>query len=131
MTTDNSENFRQIAIIDSIFDSDILHSIHGFVYFIRKNSFYNQPSKGFSTTKKYFLATSMNMKYNKIVLEQIFFNEVDFMERYYQEEIERAPLEKIREIQNEKLVKQVKHVWDNVEYYRKKMQEKNLTPDDI
>ncbi|MBR6012300.1 MAG: phenylacetate--CoA ligase [Selenomonadaceae bacterium] len=53
------------------------------------------------------------------------------MERYYQEEIERAPLEKIREIQNEKLVKQVKHVWDNVEYYRKKMQEKNLTPDDI
>ena len=53
------------------------------------------------------------------------------MERYYQEEIERAPLEKIRAIQNEKLVKQVQHVWDNVEYYRKKMQEKNLTPDDI
>ena len=53
------------------------------------------------------------------------------MERYFQEEIERAPLEKIREIQNEKLLKQVRHVWDNVEYYRKKMQEKNLTPDDI
>lgn len=53
------------------------------------------------------------------------------MERYYQEEIECAPLEKIREIQNEKLIKQVRHVWDNVEYYRKKMQEKNLTPDDI
>ena len=53
------------------------------------------------------------------------------MERYFQEEIERAPLEKIREIQNEKLVSQVRHVWDNVEYYRKKMQEKNLTPDDI
>ena len=53
------------------------------------------------------------------------------MERYFQEEIERAPLEKIREIQNEKLVRQVRHVWDNVEYYRKKMQEKNLTPDDI
>ena len=53
------------------------------------------------------------------------------MERYFQEEIERAPLEKIREIQNQKLVRQVKHVWDNVEYYRKKMQEKNLTPDDI
>lgn len=53
------------------------------------------------------------------------------MERYFQEEIECAPREKILEIQNEKLVAQVKHVWDNVEYYRKKMQEKNLTPDDI
>ena len=53
------------------------------------------------------------------------------MERYYQEEIECAPYEKIREIQNEKLVKQVKHVWDNVPYYRKKMEEKGLTPEDI
>ena len=53
------------------------------------------------------------------------------MERYFQEDIECAPREKILAIQNEKLVKQVKHVWDNVEYYRKKMQEKNLTPDDI
>ena len=53
------------------------------------------------------------------------------MERYFQEEIERAPLEKLREIQNEKLPKQVRHVWENVPYYRKKMEEKNLTPDDI
>ena len=53
------------------------------------------------------------------------------MGRYFQEEIECAPIEKIREIQNEKLIKQVRHVWDNVEYYRNKMQEKNLTPDDI
>ena len=53
------------------------------------------------------------------------------MERYFQEEIECAPIEKIRAIQNEKLVKQVRHVWDNVPYYRQKMQEKNLTPDDI
>ena len=53
------------------------------------------------------------------------------MERYYQEEIECAPYEKIREIQSEKLVKQVKHVWDNVPYYRKKMEEKGVTPDDI
>ena len=36
------------------------------------------------------------------------------MERYFQPEIECAPYEKIREIQSEKLVKQVKHVWDNV-----------------
>ena len=53
------------------------------------------------------------------------------MERYFQEEIECAPREKILAIQNEKLVAQVKNVWDNVEYYRKKMQEKNLTPDEI
>ncbi len=53
------------------------------------------------------------------------------MDRYFQAEIECAPREKILEIQNSKLVAQVKNVWDNVEYYRKKMQEKNLTPDDI
>jgi phenylacetate-CoA ligase len=53
------------------------------------------------------------------------------LDRYFQAEIECAPREKILEIQNSKLVAQVKNVWDNVEYYRKKMQEKNLTPDDI
>ena len=53
------------------------------------------------------------------------------MERYYQKDIECAPYEEIRKIQSEKLVKQVKHVWDNVPYYRKKMEEKGVTPDDI
>ena len=53
------------------------------------------------------------------------------MGNYFQEEIERAPLEKIREIQNEKIVAQVKHVWDNVPYYRKKMQDKGVEPGDI
>ena len=53
------------------------------------------------------------------------------MERYYQQDIECAPYEEIRKIQSEKLVKQVKHVWDNVPYYRKKMEEKGVTPDDI
>ena len=53
------------------------------------------------------------------------------MEKYFQPEIECAPLEKIREIQSEKLVKQVKHVWDNVPHYRKKMEEKGVTPEDI
>ena len=33
------------------------------------------------------------------------------MERYFQEEIECASLEKIHAIQNEKLTKQVKNVW--------------------
>ena len=53
------------------------------------------------------------------------------MEKYYQKEIECASPEKIRELQDERLVKQVKHVWDNVPYYRKKMEEKAVTPDDI
>ncbi len=53
------------------------------------------------------------------------------MERYYQPEIETASLEQIKAWQNERLLKQVKHVWDNVPYYRKKMEEKGLTPDDI
>jgi len=35
------------------------------------------------------------------------------------------------ELQNERLIKQVKHVWDNVPYYKNKMEEKGVTPDDI
>ena len=50
---------------------------------------------------------------------------------YYQPEIECMPHEKIEELQNEKLLKQVRHAWEDVPYYRAKMQEKNLTPDDI
>ena len=53
------------------------------------------------------------------------------MEKYYQQEVECATPETMRGIQNEKLLKQVKHVWDNVPYYRKKMEEKGVTPDDI
>ena len=50
---------------------------------------------------------------------------------YYQPEIETMPVEEIKALQSERLVKQVKHVWDNVPYYRKKMEEKGVTPDDI
>ena len=53
------------------------------------------------------------------------------MEHYYQPEIECASREQIKAWQDERLVKQVKHVWDNVPYYRKKMEAKGLTPDDI
>ena len=53
------------------------------------------------------------------------------MENYYQPEIECASREQILEWQNERLVKQVKHVYDNVPYYRKKMEEKGITPEDI
>ena len=53
------------------------------------------------------------------------------MEHYYQPEIECAPVEKLREIQNKLLPAQVQHVWDNVPYYRKKMQDKGVEPGDI
>ena len=53
------------------------------------------------------------------------------MERYYQKEIECASREQIRSWQDERLVKQVRNVWDNVPYYRRKMEEKGLTPEDI
>ena len=53
------------------------------------------------------------------------------MANYYQQEIETAPYEEIRALQNERLLKQVRHVWDNVPYYRKKMEEKGVTPEDI
>ena len=53
------------------------------------------------------------------------------MANYYQPEIETASREQILAWQNERLVEQVQHVWNNVPYYRKKMEEKGLTPDDI
>lgn len=51
--------------------------------------------------------------------------------RYFQPEIETMPVEQIKAEQSKKLVAQVKNVWDNVPYYRKKMEEKGVTPDDI
>lgn len=53
------------------------------------------------------------------------------MEHYYQPEIECAPRDQIRAWQSERLAKTVKHVYENVEYYRKKMDEKGVKPEDI
>ncbi|MDO5123228.1 MAG: phenylacetate--CoA ligase [Eubacteriales bacterium] len=52
-------------------------------------------------------------------------------ERYWQEEIECASREQITQWQNERLVKTVKHVYDNVELYRKRMDEAGVKPEDI
>ena len=51
--------------------------------------------------------------------------------RYYQKEIETMPVEEIKKLQSEKLVKQVKHVYENVPYYKKLMDEKGVKPEDI
>ncbi len=53
------------------------------------------------------------------------------MSKYYQPEIETASVEEIKALQSEKLVKQVKRVYENVEYYRNLMDEKGVKPDDI
>lgn len=53
------------------------------------------------------------------------------MERYFQPEVELMPYEEIRKMQNEKIVKQVRHVYDHVPYYRAKMDEKGVKPEDI
>ena len=52
-------------------------------------------------------------------------------ERYYQKEIETMPVEQLKKLQSEKLVKQVKHVYENVPYYRDLMDQKGVTPADI
>ena len=41
------------------------------------------------------------------------------------------PREEMKKLQSEKLVKQVKHVYENVAYYRNLMDEKGVKPEDI
>ena len=53
------------------------------------------------------------------------------MEHYYQPEIECASQEQIRAWQGERLAKTVKRVYENVEFYRKKMDEVGVKPEDI
>ena len=53
------------------------------------------------------------------------------MQNYYQREIETMPYDQLRQLQNERLRKQVQHVWENVPYYREKMEKKGVTPADI
>jgi phenylacetate-CoA ligase len=50
---------------------------------------------------------------------------------YYQPEIECASREQIRAWQDERLVETVEHAYKNVEFYRRKMDEKGIKPSDI
>ena len=52
-------------------------------------------------------------------------------QNYYQKEIETMPVEEMKKLQSEKLVKQVKHVYENVAYYRDLMDKKGVKPEDI
>ena len=51
--------------------------------------------------------------------------------KYYQQDFECMDREKIRAIQDEKIVKQVKHAYDNIPYYRSLMEQKGVKPEDI
>ncbi len=53
------------------------------------------------------------------------------MENYYQPDIETASRDQMTALQNKRLVDTVKRVYENVEYYRKKMQETGVEPGDI
>ena len=48
------------------------------------------------------------------------------MAKYYQPEIETMPVEEIKKLQSEKLVKQVQHVYAHVPYYRDLMDKKGV-----
>ena len=50
---------------------------------------------------------------------------------YYQEKEERISAEELRTLQNERLVKQVAHVYNNVAPYKEKMKAKGVEPGDI
>ena len=53
------------------------------------------------------------------------------MEKYYNEAVERMDREQLQELQLKRLCETVKKVYDNVPYYREKMQAKGMTPEDI
>lgn len=53
------------------------------------------------------------------------------MEKYWNQEIECMSREDMKKLQSERLAAQVKHVYDNVKYYRDLMDEKGVKPEDI
>ena len=51
--------------------------------------------------------------------------------KFWEEKYECASRDEMRALQSQRLVAQVKHVYENVDYYKKLMDEKGVTPDDI
>ena len=51
--------------------------------------------------------------------------------KYFTEETETLPVSQLKAMQSEKLVKQVRHVYDHVPVYRAMMEKKGLKPEDI
>lgn len=53
------------------------------------------------------------------------------IKKYWNEDVECMSQEDMKKLQDERLVVQVKHVYENVPYYKNLMDEKGVTPDDI
>jgi len=53
------------------------------------------------------------------------------MAQYYQPEIETMPRSEMRALQSERLVKTVRRVWENVPFYRARMEQAKVSPEDI
>lgn len=53
------------------------------------------------------------------------------MKNYYQPEIETMPLEQLQALQSERLVEQVKFVYENVKFYHDLMDQAGVKPEDI
>ena len=53
------------------------------------------------------------------------------MANFFNPEIETMPVEEIKKLQGERLAQQIKHVYENVEFYRNKMDAAGIKPEDI
>ena len=53
------------------------------------------------------------------------------MKNYYQPEIETMPVEEIQALQSERLAEQVKYVYEHVAFYRDRMDEAGVKPEDV
>ena len=53
------------------------------------------------------------------------------MRKYFKEEIDTMPVEKIQALQSERLVEQVKYVYEHVKWYRDRMDEAGVSPADV
>ncbi len=51
--------------------------------------------------------------------------------KYYQKEFECMDEVELKKLQSERLIKNFRHVYENVEYYRKRCQDAGVSPDDI
>ena len=53
------------------------------------------------------------------------------IKKYFDKRIETMDLEEMKALQSEKLIRQVNHVWNNLPYYRRKMEDMGVTTEDI
>ncbi len=53
------------------------------------------------------------------------------MRKYFDEKIETMDVKEIKALQSDKLIRQVNHDWNNLPYYKHKMESLGVTPEDI